>query len=500
MPRRSAHVRGHVVWLALMDLLCLAVGSAMAIAIRLSGDEIPSYVFGHTEGWLLFFGGILLANFLAGSYRIQYIFSRFNLVVTWVFSLVFVFLILSVTTYAWLQFVLGRGVLLLSVVFYSVLVLFLKLLIYRRLFRSDRLTCRVLILGSGRCAREMTTILENEFVLPAHRVVGWVDLDGERNHSSPLDGGGRTPPITKAAGRDLAEIVAHSGNVSLVVVAPDDPELARRLYPLLFRLRFEGVEVMFPLQVAEVYTGSMPLEMLNDELVMDASLETGFPLVHQAKRLGDIVVSLLAIVISLPFALIVAAAMKLSDWRSPVFYRQARAGQFGVPFTIIKFRTMRPNAEDATGAVWSSDGDARVTGVGRFLRRFRIDETPQFINVLRGEMSLVGPRPERPEIVDKLVGRIPFYAERMNVPPGLTGWAQVRYPYGNTIEDSCRKLEYDLFYIKHLSLQLDLQILLSTLRIVLGGRPPCMPPQTASRTGGEVGETVDGARQLTARL
>jgi exopolysaccharide biosynthesis polyprenyl glycosylphosphotransferase len=458
-----------------MDLLCLAVGSAMAVAIRLPADEIVPYVFDHTEGWLLFFGGILLANYLAGSYRIQYTFSRFNMVVTWIFSLLFVFLILSVTTYAWLQFVLGRGVLILSIVAYSAFALTLKLLVYRRLFRTDRLTCRVLILGSGECARRMTAILENEFVLPAHRVVAWVEMGGENDAGASLSREPGDPPIVKAGDDEVADVVALARDVNLVVIAPDTPALARRLYPVLFRLRFEGVEIMFPLHVAEVYSGAMPLEMLNDELVMDASLETGFPMVHQVKRLVDISVSLLAMVLFWPVALIVALLIKLTDWRSPVFYRQTRSGQFGVPFTILKFRTMRHRAEKGTGAVWSSADDPRVTRVGRVLRRFRVDETPQFVNVLRGEMSLVGPRPERPEIVEALAARVPFYTERMNVPPGLTGWAQVRYPYGNTVEDACRKLEYDLYYIKHLSLRLDLQIILSTLRIVVQGLPPVVP-------------------------
>jgi hypothetical protein len=136
-----------------MDLLCLTVGSGVAMGLRLSPAEIPDYVLSHIEGWLLFFGGVVLANYLAGSYRIQYTFSRFNMVVTWVFSLMFAFLILSVTTYAWLQLVIGRGVLALSVVFYSLLALTLKLLVYRRMFRTDRLTCQALVLGSGRCAR-----------------------------------------------------------------------------------------------------------------------------------------------------------------------------------------------------------------------------------------------------------------------------------------------------------------------------------------------------------
>lgn len=481
MPRRSAHVRGHVVWLALMDLLCLTIGSGVAMAIRLRPEEIPDYIFGHLDGWTLFFGGILLANYLAGSYRIQYTFSRFNLVVTWIFSLTFAFLILSVTTYAWLKFVIGRGVLLLSVLCYSLLVLVLKLLVYRRLFRTEHLTCRVLILGSGQCAREMAAILENEFVLPAHRVLAFVGLEGEEPADEPLESAHGDTSVVKAADSEIAGMVAKAHDVHLVVVAPNQPAITKRLYPVLFRLRFEGVEVMFPLHVAEVYRGILPLGLLNDEMLMDASLETGFPVVHQAKRLADIMVSLLAIGLLSPIALLVALAVKLEDLGSPVFYRQVRAGRFGAPFTILKFRTMRQTAEDETGAVWASVDDPRVTRVGRFLRRFRLDEVPQFLNVLSGEMSLVGPRPERPEIVEKVATRIPFYAERMNVPPGLTGWAQVRYPYGSTMDDACRKLEYDLYYIKHLSLRLDLQIILSTLRIVVQG----LPPVAAATAGGK---------------
>jgi lipopolysaccharide/colanic/teichoic acid biosynthesis glycosyltransferase len=164
-----------------------------------------------------------------------------------------------------------------------------------------------------------------------------------------------------------------------------------------------------------------------------------------------------------------------------VFYRQTRVGQFGRPFTIVKFRTMAPDAEARTGPVWSAKGDARVTRLGSVLRTFRVDEIPQFVNVLRGEMSMVGPRPERPELIGELEKRIPYFSERLNVLPGLTGWAQVRYPYGSTIEDARRKLEYDLYYIKHLSLRLDLQIILSTLRVVVFGKvfPPApgrLPP------------------------
>jgi exopolysaccharide biosynthesis polyprenyl glycosylphosphotransferase len=323
-------------------------------------------------------------------------------------------------------------------------------------------------------------------VLPAHRVVAWVELKGERGAGeAPFSQEPGQPPVVKADDDEIAGVVARARNVGLVVIAPDDYLLARRLYPVLFRLRFEGVEVMLPQHVAEVYSGNVPLDMLNNELVMDASLETRFPMVSRVKRLMDIVLSSVLVVLFWPVALAIALLIKLSDWRSPVFYRQVRSGQFGVPFTILKFRTMRNMAEQGTGAVWSPQNDPRVTRIGRVLRRFRLDEAPQFVNVLHGEMSLVGPRPERPEIVEMLVDRIPFYAERMNVPPGLTGWAQIRYPYGNTIEDARRKLEYDLYYIKHLSLRLDLQILLSTLRIVVEGLPPVARAESRQAGNGD---------------
>jgi len=170
-----------------------------------------------------------------------------------------------------------------------------------------------------------------------------------------------------------------------------------------------------------------------------------------------------------PVAVLIALLMKLAEPQSPVLYSQTRVGRFGSAFRIYKFRTMREGAEDKTGPVWSADEDTRVTRLGRGLRRFRLDEIPQFINILQGDMSLVGPRPERPELAAELEKRIPFYSERENIMPGLTGWAQIRYAYGNTVEDAVSKLEYDLYYMKHLSFALDLQIVLSTLQIVIFG-------------------------------
>jgi exopolysaccharide biosynthesis polyprenyl glycosylphosphotransferase len=257
--------------------------------------------------------------------------------------------------------------------------------------------------------------------------------------------------------------------VNVIAIGLDDMGEVSRFYPQLRRLRFEGVEVLMPVTVAEFYTGRTPVELVNEEMFMQAMMESQQPLVQRIKRISDIVLAIVAGVLSLPFVFLVVAAIKLESLRGSIVYSQLRVGQFGRPFRIYKFRTMREHAEAMTGPVWSTDNDPRITRVGRVLRKFRLDEIPQIINILKGEMSVVGPRPERPAIVAELAKQIPHFEERTNAVPGLSGWAQICYPYGNTVEDAKRKLEYDLYYIKHINLRLDLQIILSTLRILFFG-------------------------------
>jgi exopolysaccharide biosynthesis polyprenyl glycosylphosphotransferase len=189
------------------------------------------------------------------------------------------------------------------------------------------------------------------------------------------------------------------------------------------------------------------------------------------KRSVDIIFALFLILLTAPLLAIIAAAIKLGS-RGPVLFRQTRVGLHGKTFTIYKFRSMCHDAEVESGPTWATERDGRVTVVGRVLRRFRLDEIPQAFNVLRGEMSIVGPRPERPYFVDRLEQQIPFYRLRHYVKPGITGWAQVMYPYGASLEDAYEKLQYDLYYAKHKSPSCDAQILIRTLNIVLlgGGR------------------------------
>jgi exopolysaccharide biosynthesis polyprenyl glycosylphosphotransferase len=189
-------------------------------------------------------------------------------------------------------------------------------------------------------------------------------------------------------------------------------------------------------------------------------------MLRAAKRTLDVLTAAAGLIIATPVLLVVALLVKVTS-RGPVLYHQQRVGQHGRTFTVHKFRSMRADAEAKTGAVWAASNDSRVTPIGRLLRKSRLDELPQLWNVLRGEMSFVGPRPERPEFVRQLTEQIPYYGQRHVVRPGLTGWAQVRYSYGASTEDALQKLQYDLYYIKNLSISLDLFIIFSTIKTVV---------------------------------
>jgi exopolysaccharide biosynthesis polyprenyl glycosylphosphotransferase len=212
----------------------------------------------------------------------------------------------------------------------------------------------------------------------------------------------------------------------------------------------------------------VPLELITPEWLLTASGQPHMLYINKIKRGFDILISLTLLVLTAPVVALAMLLVKLTS-RGPIIYRQVRAGRFAQPFNVIKIRSMRMDAEKH-GAVWSVQGkDPRTTSIGNIIRKYRIDELPQLINILKGEMSFVGPRPERPVFVEELAQQVPFYQERLMVQPGLTGWAQVNYPYGSSVEDAKWKLEYDLYYMKHMSLFLDLFIILDTVRIVVRG-------------------------------
>jgi sugar transferase (PEP-CTERM system associated) len=264
------------------------------------------------------------------------------------------------------------------------------------------------------------------------------------------------------------EALARQQRVSRIIVAHKDSRGALPVQALV-RLRLEGVEIEEARVALAALTGRVALETLRPSWLVFSPGFRCSPLTALLKRLFDLCLSATGLVVSAPAMALVSLAVWIESGR-PILYQQERIGLRGKPFRLLKFRSMRPDAENGNGAQWAQENDPRVTRVGRWLRKFRLDELPQFWNVLRGEMSLVGPRPERPEFVNQLRETIPYYDERHSVRPGITGWAQVRYPYGASVEDAARKLEYDLFYLKNLSVLFDCAIVFETVKIVLFGR------------------------------
>jgi len=452
-----------------LDLGCLLISIFLAVMLRFGHDEIALYVWQRLDGWTLFVGSVLIANYMAGSYRVQYTISRFDILVTWLFSMLFAMFILSLTSYAWFKILLGRGVLALAAMIYSVLSLYLRIVVVRAVHSVGGVAKRVVILGHSHADRRLRDYLANPFILPRHSVVAWVSLC-ESSLRLPAKAGLVVDgsAVVEATADELPDVM-QSLDADLLVLGRAAMWHLYSIYGPLRRTRFAGIEVLTPLAVMENYCGRLPLDLLDVTEIMHFSINSGSPVMFRIKRTVDMTISVMVGILAMPVMLLAALLIKMTEPRSPVLYSQARVGQFGLVFRIHKFRTMRTDAEAQSGAIWSSDNDPRITPLGRILRKFRIDELPQLWNVLMGEMSLVGPRPERPEITASLDQQIPFYNEREYAMPGLSGWAQIHCPYGNTIEATRRKLEYDLYYIKNMSPSLDLQIILRTLRIVLLG-------------------------------
>jgi sugar transferase (PEP-CTERM system associated) len=269
--------------------------------------------------------------------------------------------------------------------------------------------------------------------------------------------------------RELRNI-ARSLGVDEIVIAMDD---RRREFPVreLLDCRLGGVEVIDIVSFLERETGRVHIDVLNPSWIIFAEGFRRDPLRQTTKRAFDVIAALGLVLVTWPFMLLTMLAIMIEDGpRALLLYRQRRVGIEGVPFDVLKFRSMRVDAERDGRARWATGNDDRVTRVGRIIRKIRLDELPQIFNVLRGDMSFVGPRPERPEFVASLSDSIPYYAERHCVKPGITGWAQVCYPYGSSEKDSLEKLQYDLYYVKNHSLLFDLMILLQTVEVVLLGK------------------------------
>jgi sugar transferase (PEP-CTERM system associated) len=353
---------------------------------------------------------------------------------------------------------LGRGIAVLSAPIVLLFLLSWRLILLEADFLLPRQQ-RVLVVGTGPLGISLVREILHRPELHM-KVVGFLDEKGENIGKSLVN------PGIIGATRDLEEITSRE-KIDRIVLSLKERRGQTPVRELL-HLKFAGIAVEDAHTVSEAIDGRIRLEHLSPSWMI---LSEGFrksALLLAAKRMVDILVSLALLLVTLPIMVIVALAIWLESG-SPILFRQERIGLGGRPFQILKFRSMQQNAEE-NGPKWAADGDHRVTRIGRIIRKLRLDELPQAVNVLRGEMSFVGPRPERAIFCRMLENETPFYALRYSVRPGITGWAQVKYQYGASIEEAKTKLEYDLFYIKHLSLTLDLAILFETAKVVLWQR------------------------------
>ena len=455
MIRLFKHYIPHsVILLGLIDLVLLMVAGEFAWRTR--ADEVGmqiGYFAPRLPMLIAYTGTIITAMIAVGVYGADSLHS-----VRFATSRILVAVSLGIIALAVLHMLLGGNAFWRSTLIFA-MIASMSLLVINRLLVGSLLGTsafkrRVLVLGGGNRAQRLRELAEKPacgFV-----IVGFVGM----SEANPVV----VDAIPRSAIHDLKRHVANL-SVSEVVLALEERRNALPLKDLL-RIKTAGVHVNEFSSFMERETGRVDLDTVNPSwLIFSDGFSSGRVFSSAAKRLFDIAVSLLLLAFTAPIIGLFAILVKL-DSKGPAFYRQQRVGLFGQPFDVIKLRSMRTDAE-VNGAQFAAKNDPRVTRIGNFIRKVRIDELPQAWTVLKGEMSFVGPRPERPQFVADLEEKLPYYAERHMAKPGITGWAQVNYPYGANLEDSRHKLEYDLYYVKNYTPFLDVLIILQTLRVVL---------------------------------
>lgn len=444
-----------VVLLALLDFLLLVTAAELAWVVR--ARQINMFVdplITRLLPLLTFAIAVQTAMIAVGVYGIDALLSlRFaaaRLLVAISLGVIF----MSIMFFALPGITLWRSNSLYAMVFAYILLVSVRAL-FGKLLGSDGFKRRLLVLGAGPRAARIRS-------LAAEKGVGFIVV----GHVSMND---CEPVIPTAINRvHIDNLAEHATllNASEIVLALEERRNALPINDLI-RVKTTGVHVNELTSFLERETGRVDLDTVNPSwLIFSDGFSSGRRLSSFAKRIFDIVVSLALLVIAAPLILITAIIVKLES-KGPAFFRQTRVGLYGESFELIKLRSMRADAEKNGEAVWAQKNDPRITRVGAIIRKTRIDELPQVWSVLKGDMSFVGPRPERPEFVTDLETRLSYYAERHMVKPGITGWAQINYPYGASLEDARHKLEYDLYYAKNYTPFLDVLILLQTLRVVL---------------------------------
>ena len=449
------YVPNAVLLLGLLDIILLMVSAELGWILRMGQiGATPQPIFSRLPQLISFSVALELAMIAVGVYgadalqSLRYATARLIVAVSiGVIFLSFLFFLIPELAFWRSNLLYAMGL--------SILMLIVLRILLGKTLGSQAFKRRIVVLGAGARAARLKTLSKTPGA--GFAVVGYIAMS-EANRTIP-------EAIARDAIYNLADHVVLL-NASEVVLALEERRNALPLKDLL-RIKTTGVHVNEISTFLERETGRVDLDSVNPSwLIFSDGFSSGRMISSAFKRLFDLTASLVLLMLMLPVIALTAVAIKI-DSRGPVFYRQRRVGLYGQGFDIIKLRSMRQDAEVAGTAVWAEQDDPRITRVGRLIRQLRIDELPQCWSVLKGEMSFVGPRPERPQFVEDLEAKLPYYAERHMVKPGITGWAQINYPYGASIEDARQKLEYDLYYAKNYSPFLDLLILLQTLRVVL---------------------------------
>ncbi|MEI8064176.1 MAG: sugar transferase [Verrucomicrobiota bacterium] len=455
MPRRK-------LLLAVLDAIFTALAMLASVILRLGLVDGLNYFKTHwpavTMAWLLF--GV--SYYVSGLYDTERL-HRVGRTLTSTFIAVSIGMVMMMALFyaALSEQILGRMIFAGYALFVFASVLLTRLIYIAASYRG-LMAQRCLIIGTDSEARKVVELVESRARADI-RILGLISCGHDHEQIGKFIS---NYPVLGSL--ETVERFVQLYNVERLIIAAStdaEPGLLRRLRTF----RYRGMALVDFVSLYEELAQEIPVDHINDEWLFHASMNNSRIHIRRLKRLLDILTAIIGLLLTSWLMLLTAVLVRITS-KGEVLFRQERLGRDSRPFTLMKFRTMRENAESQTGPVWATDNDPRTTWLGKWLRKFRIDELPQLINVLRGNMSLVGPRPERAVFIQKLSEALPFYSERLLVPPGITGWAQVMAPYAASIDDSKRKLQYDLYYIKHMSFTLDILIFAKTIRTIIFGR------------------------------
>ena len=458
---KSSRLKSRTILLLMVEALLLFGGLIIAVYVRMGAVDAEETLLHHNGFYKAGLATVfcLAAFYLFDLYDFVIMHDRRELVLRLLQALGLAWVAMALTFYALPKVMIGRGVSLISLPLAMLMMVGWRLSIHWVLGHPE-LGERILIVGSGPFAVEIAReTLERKDA--GYRVIGFVDND------PALVGKSLINPKVIGLTSELAVLVQRE-NIDRLVVAIGD---RRGQFPTqeLLKLSLSGdVSIEESASFYERLTGRVLLDMIRPSWLIFSSRGQRARLNEMLRIVMHRVIAFAGATLSLPIALLTAILIKLES-RGPVLYKQERVGKNGRPFTVMKFRSMRMDAEK-DGPVWAKSDDDRMTRVGRIIRKIRVDEIPQFWNILRGDMNFVGPRPERPHFVATLAQEIPYYEQRHLIAPGLTGWAQINYPYGASIDDARQKLQYDLFYIKNQNLALDATIMFETIKTILFGK------------------------------